>query len=163
MFHGLIQVHRCSGTDLICSVLVVTMPKVYKVTVMLAPEYNSSESSSLGGLGSLASMAGINLSSLNSQDAITPTFYPDLMNSMLCGCTMASTGLDKSYPAEPGSARNGRIASSNIRLNLIAIISNSLSHPTRPSDRSQFHTLPASCLPDPAMCRGPPEDTRFST
>lgn len=62
--------------------LVVTMPKVYKVTVMLAPEYNSSESSSLGGLGSLASMAGINLSSLNSQDAITPTFYPDLMNSM---------------------------------------------------------------------------------
>ena len=66
----------------ISSFLALSMPRYYQVEVKLAPEYNNGSSvSGMGGLGNLASMAGINLNSMNSSDAITPTFYPDLMHS----------------------------------------------------------------------------------
>lgn len=65
---------------LIGTKVVLSMPKVYKVTVMMAPEYSTSSGVS-GGLGSLASIAGVNLGAAASQDAIVPTFYPDLMGS----------------------------------------------------------------------------------
>lgn len=60
--------------------LMCCVPRYYSVKVMLAPEY---ESPSAGGsLSSLASLANINLGSLGaSNDAITPTIYPDLMKS----------------------------------------------------------------------------------
>lgn len=67
---------------IIFSLLALSVPRYYQVEVKLAPEYNNgSGASSMGGLGSLASMAGINLNGMNSSDAITPTFYPDLMQS----------------------------------------------------------------------------------
>lgn len=67
-------------TMVLTAVIVFSMPRYYSVKVMLAPESNGG-ASGMSGLGSLASMAGINLSSLNSEDAIIPMFYPDLMKS----------------------------------------------------------------------------------
>lgn len=69
------------ATFVISALLIIGVPRYYTVKVMLAPESTNGMSSNMGGLGSLASMAGINLSSLNSSDAIIPMFYPDLMTS----------------------------------------------------------------------------------
>ena len=67
------------GTTLIAFYLLMCcVPRYY--SVMLAPEYETPSVG--GGLSSLASMANINLGSLGgSNDAITPTIYPDLMKS----------------------------------------------------------------------------------
>ena len=70
------------AVGVVSSLLALSVPRYYQVEVKLAPEYNNGSSASgMGGLGSLASMAGINLNGMNSSDAITPTFYPDLMQS----------------------------------------------------------------------------------
>ena len=57
-----------------------SIPK-YTVTVKLAPEVQGGKPS-LGGLGSLASMAGINMGSMNSADAMSPELYPDIVQSV---------------------------------------------------------------------------------
>ena len=54
-------------------------PRTYKSSVSLAPE--SSESSPAGSLSSLASQFGVNLGSLNSEDAIQPDIYPNVISS----------------------------------------------------------------------------------
>ncbi len=66
---------------IVASALALCVPRYYKVKVTLAPEYSSSGSSISGGLSGIASMMGINMNNLSSSDAITPTFYPDLMKS----------------------------------------------------------------------------------
>lgn len=68
-------------TGLISSGLALSMPRYYTVEVKLAPEYSSPASGLSGSLGGMASMLGLNMSSLTSNDAITPNFYPDLMES----------------------------------------------------------------------------------
>lgn len=65
---------------ILSSALILCVPRYYTSSVVLAPEYNN-PSSNLGGLGSLASSFGVNLGNATSEDAITPTFYPDLMES----------------------------------------------------------------------------------
>lgn len=65
---------------ILSSALILCVPRYYTSSVVLAPEYNN-PSSNLGGLGNLASSFGINLGNSTSEDAITPTFYPDLMES----------------------------------------------------------------------------------
>lgn len=67
-------------TFILSSLYIVQVPRYYTVSVMLAPE-NSNGNAMGGGLGSLASLAGVNLPSMNTGDAIVPTFYPDLMKS----------------------------------------------------------------------------------
>lgn len=67
-------------TFVLSSVFMLCVPRYYKVTVMLAPEY-SNGGGNMGGLSSVANMFGVNLGSMNSSDAITPMFYPDLMRS----------------------------------------------------------------------------------
>lgn len=67
-------------TFVLTSLYILQVPRYYTVSVMLAPE-NANNGGMSGGLGSLASLAGINLQSMNSTDAIMPTFYPDLMES----------------------------------------------------------------------------------
>ena len=69
-----------SCTVVISSFFALCIPRYYTVKVLLAPEYDNG-GSSLGGLGGLASMVGINMGSLSGSDAISPTFYPDLMGS----------------------------------------------------------------------------------
>ncbi len=67
-------------TAVISSAIMLCIPRYYQVQVMLAPEY-SNGGGNMGSLGSVASMFGVNLGNMNSSDAITPMFYPDLMNS----------------------------------------------------------------------------------
>ena len=55
-----------------------SIPKTYSASVTLAPEVQGKSNSSLS---SLASMAGINLNSANSIDAITAEMYPEIVAS----------------------------------------------------------------------------------
>ena len=69
-------------TFVVAAILTLSVPNYYQCTVMLAPEIPGGNKSS-GGLASLASNFGINLNSANNGvDAIMPTLYPDLMNSV---------------------------------------------------------------------------------
>lgn len=63
------------------AIYALSLPRYYSAKVALAPEYSSGSSLGSGSLGSLASIAGINLGSMGSEDAIVPTLYPDLMSS----------------------------------------------------------------------------------
>lgn len=58
-----------------------SLPRYYQAKVTLAPEFSSGNSLGGGTLGSLASIAGINLGSMGTEDAIVPNLYPDLMTS----------------------------------------------------------------------------------
>ena len=69
-----------SLTIVLTSAIMLCIPRYYQVQVKLAPEYTNG-GGSLGGLSSMASMIGINLNSMTSNDAITPMFYPDVINS----------------------------------------------------------------------------------
>lgn len=62
-------------------VVAFSIPKEYTTTVKLSPELQGSKSAS-GGLSSLASMAGINLNSMNTVDAVNPELYPDVVSSI---------------------------------------------------------------------------------
>lgn len=63
-------------------VYTLSLPNYYNCTVKLSPEMSSSSSKS--GLASLASSFGVNLGSAigNSTEALFPTLYPELMNSV---------------------------------------------------------------------------------
>jgi len=60
----------------------LAFPNVYTCTVKLAPELNSRTTRSSGALGSIVSRMGFNLGSNGNADALYPTLYPDLMNSV---------------------------------------------------------------------------------
>lgn len=60
-------------------ILAFGTPKIYKSTVILAPEESGAGFS--GSLSSLASMVGMDLSIGQTGDAIYPEIYPDLMSS----------------------------------------------------------------------------------
>ena len=71
-----------SVTFVISALITLSIPNYYKCTVMLAPELSSMGVKS-GGLSSLASSFGINLGNASTGgDALLPTLYPDLMNSV---------------------------------------------------------------------------------
>lgn len=61
-------------------IVAFSIPKEYTTTVKLMPETNNS-ASKMGNLGGLAAIAGIDLNSAGSQDAISPELYPDVVNS----------------------------------------------------------------------------------
>lgn len=56
--------------------------KKYTVTTVIVPQINSTENLKLGNLSSLASLAGIDLSSLSSNEAISPLIYPKIFESL---------------------------------------------------------------------------------
>jgi uncharacterized protein involved in exopolysaccharide biosynthesis len=68
---------------LLAAIYAISLPNYYSCTVKLSPEL-SGGSSSKSGLASLASSFGVNLGSAlgNSTEALFPTLYPDLMNSV---------------------------------------------------------------------------------
>ena len=69
-------------TFIVSAIITLSIPNYYKCTVMLAPEIPGGNKGT-SGLASLASSFGVNLGSANSgMDAILPTLYPDLMNSV---------------------------------------------------------------------------------
>ena len=69
-------------TFVIAAFLLLSLPNYYKCEVKLSPEMSGSGSK--GGLLSLASSFGVNLKGAlgNSTEALFPTLYPDLMNSV---------------------------------------------------------------------------------
>lgn len=70
-------------TFVISALIMLSIPNYYSCTVMLAPELSSMGVKSGGSLASLASSFGINLGGASAgADALLPTLYPDLMNSV---------------------------------------------------------------------------------
>jgi len=68
-------------TFVIVAILTLSMPNYYSCKVMLAPELSGMKTG--GSLSSLASSFGINLGGASAgADALLPTLYPDLMNSV---------------------------------------------------------------------------------
>ena len=67
---------------ILAAIYALSLPNYYSCTVKLAPELGANVKAG-GGLASLASSFGVNLGSATSgADAINPTLYPDLMNSV---------------------------------------------------------------------------------
>ena len=75
-------------TAVFAVIYTLSLPNFYKVTVKLSPELNSRRSGS--SLSSMASMFGINLQGAagNATEALFPTLYPDLMNSVAFHTTL---------------------------------------------------------------------------
>lgn len=71
----------CGIAVVVALVVAYSIPKEYTTTVMLAPEVEGG-SRSLGGLSALAGMAGINMGSGESSDALYPDLYPDIVSSV---------------------------------------------------------------------------------
>lgn len=71
----------CGLGVLVGLVVAFSIPKEYEASVTLAPERTGGKSVS-GGLSALAGMAGINLGSSSSSDALSPELYPDIVKSV---------------------------------------------------------------------------------
>ena len=71
----------CGIAVVVALVVAFSIPKEYTTTVMLAPEVEGGNRS-LGGLSALAGMAGINMGSGESSDALYPDLYPDIVSSV---------------------------------------------------------------------------------
>ena len=69
----------CGIAAVVGLVVGFSLPKQYTVDSKLAPE--SVSRSGGGSLSSLASLAGINLGSVSTADAVYPDLYPDIVNS----------------------------------------------------------------------------------
>ena len=67
-------------TFVVVAILSLSIPNYYQCKVMLAPELSGNKSTS--NLASIASSFGVNLNSSSGADALFPTLYPDLMNSV---------------------------------------------------------------------------------
>lgn len=61
-------------------IFAISAVKSYTCSSLLAPEVTSKSGNS--GLSSLASLAGVNLGSLSSEDALNPEIYPQIVNSL---------------------------------------------------------------------------------
>lgn len=59
-------------------VYILALPRYYQTSIIIAPETDNLKTN--GSLGSLASNFGLNLSNLQTADAITPMLYPELIN-----------------------------------------------------------------------------------
>ena len=70
----------CFVAALIGLVLAFSIPVEFTVNSKLAPE-TVSKTGSTGNLSSLASLAGINLGSMSTADAVSPDLYPDIVSS----------------------------------------------------------------------------------
>lgn len=68
----------CAVGAVVGLVIAFSIPKEYTTTVKLAPEIQGNKSS----LGDLSSLAGINMGSMNSTDAVYPELYPDIVQSV---------------------------------------------------------------------------------
>ena len=72
----------CGIAIIIGIIVAFSIPKTYKVKVVLAPELTSGTNLS-GGLSDIASMVGINIGNNGSNfDAIYPELYPEIVNSV---------------------------------------------------------------------------------
>jgi len=80
--HKMLYVKVLPVAFILAAIYALSLPNYYNCTVKLSPEMSGSKSTS--GLASLASSFGVNLGSAmgNGTEALFPTLYPDLMNSV---------------------------------------------------------------------------------
>lgn len=78
--HKKIIIRNCMVAGVVFAALILCVPRYYKCEVTLAPEFDNG-SASLGSFSSIASSLGINLGGGMNSDAISPSLYPDLINS----------------------------------------------------------------------------------
>lgn len=71
----------CGWAALLGLVIGFSIPKEYEASVTLAPETTGGKSIS-GGMAALAGIAGINLGSSSTGDALSPELYPDIVKSV---------------------------------------------------------------------------------
>ena len=69
----------CIGGLVVGLVVAFCIPREYSTTVKLTPELRGKSAG--GGMSALASLAGVNLGSDASVDAVYPELYPDVLNS----------------------------------------------------------------------------------
>lgn len=90
------------ATFVVAAVLTLSIPNYYNCTVMLAPELSGS-SSGQSSLASLASSFGIKLGTGNTgSEALFPTLYPDLMNSVAFRTTLFPVLVQREEDNEEG-------------------------------------------------------------
>lgn len=90
--HRLIMYKVLAITFVLSAIYALSLPNYYTCKVMLAPEISSSKSSS--SLAGLASTFGISLGGAgNGADALTPTLYPELMNSVAFRASLFPVGV----------------------------------------------------------------------
>jgi uncharacterized protein involved in exopolysaccharide biosynthesis len=71
----------CGIAVLVALIVAFSLPKEYTTTVTLAPEI-ADASKKMSSLSGLAAMAGVNLGSAATADAISPDLYPDVVSSI---------------------------------------------------------------------------------
>ena len=79
--HKMLYVKVLPAAFVLAAIYALSLPNFYNCTVKLSPEMSGSKSTS--GLASLASSVGVNLGTGGvGTEALFPTLYPDLMNSV---------------------------------------------------------------------------------
>ena len=80
--HKMLYVKVLPVAFVLAAIYALSLPNYYNCTVKLSPEMSSSNSNS-GGLAAIASSFGVNLGKSGiGTEALFPTLYPDLMNSV---------------------------------------------------------------------------------
>ena len=78
--HKRLFVKVIAATFIVACFLTLSVPNYYSAGVTLAPEMSGKSSG--GSLSALASTFGVSLGASSTSDAINPTLYPDMMNSV---------------------------------------------------------------------------------
>ncbi len=78
--HKRLFIKVIATTFVIACFLTLSIPNYYSAGVTLAPEMSGKSSG--GSLSALASTFGVSLGASSTSDAISPTLYPDMMNSV---------------------------------------------------------------------------------
>ena len=87
-------------TFVVSAILLIGTPNYYKCTVKLAPELSGSKSTS--SLANIASSFGLNIGSGNmGSEALFPTLYPDLMNSVAFRASLFSIKVQREDDDKP--------------------------------------------------------------
>ena len=117
-------------------------PKVYKSTVILAPEESSNSFS--GSISSLAAMVGMNMKIGQTGDAIYPEIYPDLMGSTgfivgLFPVTVTKEKTGETYSYMDYLQNHQKMAVADYPFALIASITKKLSEDEQPGPDHQVN------------------------
>lgn len=72
-------IKSCTVAAVVAVGIAFSIPRTYQSTVVLAPEFNNSGGKN--SISSLASFAGIDLAGMNSEDALYPELYPQIVSS----------------------------------------------------------------------------------
>ena len=117
-------------------------PKIYKSTVILAPEESGNSFS--GSVSSLASMVGMNMKIGQTGDALYPEIYPDLMSSTnfivgLFPVTVTKSKTHETYSYMEYMQKHQKLAIADYPKALIASIIEKLSEDDKPGANHQVN------------------------